>query len=217
MDRTIEIQPAGFHRLANVPCKYCLFEHRFELLKIEDHIDTEYIFRFKREDFTPTSFLSRLDDAKRYLKFSRLKKAVDVVALDKTQVESLLKLLDPKSDNNFPIDVKWKEDTDGWWIGAPNVELDDLVLSVELIKHSTRRYIESVSFGWKLHERYTRKDLRRDYLRYLLYGYLKPFDEYEISLTAGQMETVISFLHYVQRHTNKSIHNSANEYLWIED
>lgn len=214
---TVEIQPSNFHRLATIPCKYCLFEHRLELLKIEDHLDTEYIFRFRREDYTPTSFLSRLDDAKRYLKYSKLKKAVDVVACDKSQVESLLKLLDPNSDSNFPIEVKWKEDTSGWWIGTPAAELDDLVLTVELVKHGCRKYIESVNFGWKLHERYTRKKLKQDYLCYLLYGRLDPFDEYDVSLTAGQMETVVSFLHYVRKHTNKSIHNSANEYLWIDD
>lgn len=213
----VEIQPANYFRLAKVPCKYCLFEHYFELLKLVDHVETEYIFRFKREDYAPTSFLSRLDDAKRYLKFSKLKKSVEVVALDKKQTESLLKLLDPKSDNKFAIDVKWEEEVENWWTGTPNADLDDLVLSVELVKHGARRYIESVDIGWKLHSNYTRKNLKRDYLHYLLYGRLSPFDEYEVVLTSGQMETVISFLHYVQDHTNKSIHDDANQYLWIED
>lgn len=197
----IEIQPTESFKVARVYCKYCVNDHFFDVIQ-SDYKD--FTFKFQRESYPPISFLRRLQEARTRLNFSNLKNTVEIVALDKEQISNLINVLDQDSRFVFSPQVDWKEKETGvirWLTGHAKDVDEDLVLSVELISHEDHEeefIFESVNIGWRLYKEYTRWNLVKDFLSYLLYSKRTILEEYCVYLEDPGIESVVSFLRYVQ-------------------
>lgn len=203
------IAPKNYTPLGRVYCSYCNDTHYFDLARVDIRkYSTEYIlsFDYKEKSFW---FFDRLRDRKRLLALTQLKETIEGVSCDIKQVKEIVKLL-PESPQE-PIDLKWIE-VDEFFAIANIFESSELIVTLELQKHDDTLYFESVNFCYKLPVTYTKKELRRAYLRYLFYNYPTPFYTNEVMLE----ETEAQRLHQALRYVVSQVSSTKNQinYSW---